>query len=451
MRVTIRHSPERGVSNVLIDLGELPPRGQRRIAPTLARRPIPYRAVLGVLAVLLLGLLGGAGYRPPPVGPAIIAAQLADATYISGNRLFIVSAGTDPFGSAVHNKIVSAYALPEGTLLSRTTVAVTGAIFDVVAVTDTILVSYQVDTVGAEATVALVAGTDKAIWRHPARLLAVSGADGLVLLRENSPQFGSLHWYGVDLATGTTRWASDQPVFGYTIEALDQGGFPTRLVTAGVNGHLEVRDAVTGALTAKADVPVPPDWRTRGISMWAADDMVLVGGQAGTTAYALADLSKRWANKVDLSERYVLPHCEDAVCVVGTFEGVQVLDPATGRERWSSNHWGALEQVGAYLVADGPVGGRAAEPQAVVDPVTGQQHGDFGQWHVAGEARPDGTVIGVRQRPGEDVVWFASLDPATLAVRVLGAAERVSGDCQTTAEVLVCRRLDASVGIWQLG
>jgi hypothetical protein len=60
-------------------------------------------------------------------------------------------------------------------------------------------------------------------------------------------------------------------------------------------------------------------------------------------------------------------------------------------------------------------------------------------------------VIGVRQRPGEDVVWFASLDPATLAVRVLGAAERVSGDCQTTAEVLVCRRLDASVGIWQLG
>jgi hypothetical protein len=198
-------------------------------------------------------------------------------------------------------------------------------------------------------------------------------------------------------------------------------------------------------------VPVPPDWRSRGISMWAADDMVLVGGQAGTTAYALADLSKLWDNTVDLSERYVLPHCDDAVCVVGTLDGVQVLDPATGRERWASDQWGALEQVGPYLVADGPVGGPAAEPQAVVNPVNGQQHGDFGAWHAVGDARPDGTVIGVRQHPGEDVVWLASLNPATLAVRVLGSAERVSGDCQITPDVLVCRRLDASVGIWPLG
>ena len=60
-------------------------------------------------------------------------------------------------------------------------------------------------------------------------------------------------------------------------------------------------------------------------------------------------------------------------------------------------------------------------------------------------------MIGVRQHPGDDVVWFASLNPATLAVRVLGSAERVSGDCQITPNLLICRRLDASVGIWKLG
>ena len=447
----IQPSPERGVSNVLIDLGELPPQGQRRSLPFGAGRPIPYRAVLGALAVVLLGLLGGATYLPPPPGPTIIAAMLADTTFLSGNRLFVVSTADDPFGSVVHNKIVSAYALPAGTLLSRTNVAVTGAIFDVTAVGDTLLVSYQVDTVGAEATVAIVAGTEHALWRHPARLLSVSGPAGLVLLRENSPQFGSLHWYGVDLATGATRWSLDQPVFGYTIEALDHDGFPTRLVTADATGHLEVRDAHTGVLTAKADVPAPADWRDRGISMWAADDMVLVGGRSGTTAYALADLSKRWTNSVDLSERYVLPHCDSAVCVVGSFAGVQVLDPLTGRQRWASDEWSALQQVGAYLLADGPVGGPVAEPQAVVDPVTGRQHGDFGAWRSKGDPRPDGTVIGLRQRPGDDVLWYASLNPATLAIRVLGAAERVSGDCQTTPDVLVCRRLDASVGIWPLG
>jgi hypothetical protein len=445
-----RHSPERGVRNTLIDLGELPPRGQR-ILPVVARQPIPYRALLGTLTAVLLVLLGGAAYLPPPAGPTVIAAKLADSTFVTGDRLFIATGGVDPSSSAVQNKIVSAYALPAGTLLSQTTVAVTGAIFDVAEVADTILVTYQVDTVGAEATVALIAGTDKARWRHPARLLAVSPADGLVLLRENSPQSGSLHWYGVDLATGVNRWSLDQPVLGYTIEAGDRGGFPSRLVTAGVDGHLEVRDAVTGEVTAKADIQVPPDWRSRGISMWAVDDMVLVGGQAGTTAYALGDLSPLWRNTVNLSERYVLPHCGDSLCVVGTLDGVELLDPATGRERWAANDWGALDMVGRYLLADGPVGGPAAEPQAVLDPLTGHRRGDFGAWRVAGEPRPDGTVTGLHQRSGDDVVWFATLDPATLAVRVRGAAERVSGDCRTTTEVLVCRRLDASIGIWPLG
>ena len=446
-----RTGPERDVSDGVIDLGELPPRGQRRLLPAGVRRPLPYRAILGAVAVLLLGLLGGAVYHPPPAGPKIIAAKLADTTFVAGDRLFVVSAGEDLFGSVVHNKIVSEYALPAGSLLSQTTVAVTGAIFNVMAVGDTILVSYQVDTVGAEATVALIAGTAKARWRHTARLLTVSGEHGLVLLRENSPQFGSLHWYGIDLTTGATRWALDQPVFGYTIEALDRNDFPTLLVTAGVNGHVEVRDAVTGRLVAKADVQTPPDWRTTGISMWAADGLVLLGGRAGTTAYSLTDLAKVWDNTIDLAERYVLPHCADAICVVGTLTGVQVLDPATGKARWASATWSALEQAGAYLLADGPVGGPAAQPQAIVDPHTGRRLGDFGNWHSASGPRPDGTVIGLRQKSGDDVVWFAALDPATRAVRVLGSADRVSGDCRTTAEVLVCRRLDASVGIWSLG
>ena len=412
---------------------------------------VPWRTVLGVFGAVLLALLGGAAYRPPPAGPTIIDAQAADAKFVSGDRLFVVSAGEDPFGSAVHNKIVSAYALPSGALLSRTTVAVTGAIFDVLSVADTILVSYQVDTVGAEATVALDAGTDKARWRHPARLLTISQRDGLVLLRENSPQFGNLHWYGIDLATGETRWSLAQPVFGYTIEARDAAGYPTRLITAGVDGHVEVRDPGTGRITARADVQTPPDWRRDGISMWAADDLVLLGGKGGTTAYDLGDLHQVWDNTVDLSERYVLPHCTDAVCVVGTFDGVQVLDPRTGRPRWSSSDWGGLEQVGSYLLADGPVGGRNPQPQAVLDPLTGRRLGDFGRWRSSGTARPDGTVVGLRQDNGKHTVWYAVLDPGARTVRVLGSADGVSGDCDTTADVLVCRRLDASIGLWRLG
>jgi hypothetical protein len=432
------------VSDALIDLGE------RRDLPE-AGRPVAHRGLLAAVTVVLLLLIGGGAYQVPPAGPGVIAAKLADGMFVHGDRLFVVSAGEDPFGSVIQNKIISAYALPTGALITRTTVAVTGAVLDVAAAGGTVLVSYQVDAVGAVVTVALIAGTDKALWRHPARFYAVSGTAGVALLHDNNPQFGNQHWYGVDLATGRNRWTLGQPPFGYTTDALDLDGFPARLVTVGLDGHVEVRDSITGRLTAQADVQPPPDWRSRGISMWIADGLVLIGGQGGTTAYALSDLSRRWSDTVDLSERYVLPHCADAVCVVGTFSGVEVLDPATGKQRWGSKGWSALQEAGPYLLADGPVGGPAAEPQDVVDLRTGRRLGDLGEWHAAGDARADGTVIGLRQRSGQDVVWFAVLDPATRTARILGSADQISGACQVTTQALVCRRLDASIGIWTLG
>jgi hypothetical protein len=67
-----------------------------------------------------------------------------------------------------------------------------------------------------------------------------------------------------------------------------------------------------------------------------------------------------------------------------------------------------------------------------------------------GAARADGMVVGLHEQPLDDTVFYAELDPANRGVRVLGSAVDVSGDCQTTDEVLVCRRIDASVGIWAL-
>jgi hypothetical protein len=433
------------MSDVLIDLGE------QRDLP-VAGRPAPHRrGLLGAVAVVLLLLIGGGAYQVPPAGPKVIGAELADGMFAHGDRLFVVSAGETPFGGAIENKIISEYALPAGALLDRTTVAVTGVVLDVRAAGATILVSYQVDAAGAEVTVALIAGTGTARWRHPARLYAVSETAGVVLLHDNDPQFGNQHWYGVDLATGQNRWTLGQPQFGYTTGAQASDGFPARLVTAGLDGHVEVRDAVSGRLTARADVQPPPDWRSQGISMWIADDLVLLGGRGGTTAYELGDLAKRWSDTVDLAERYVLPHCDDALCVVGTFSGVEVLDPATGRPLWTSSDFSALQEVGRYLLADGPVGGQANEPQAVVDLRTGRRLGDFGDWRAEGDPRPDGTVVGLRQGAGQDVLWYAVLDPATRTARVLGSADRISGRCLVTAQVLVCRRSDASIGLWTLG
>ena len=436
------------MGDVLIDLGEQ--HGRLPSATEASRdRPHRFRAGLAALSIALLAGLGGATVSPAPVAPVLVPARLGDTMFVEESRLYLVGAGPERRGSATKDKIISTYALPGGELLARTTVTVTGAIFNVTSAANVVLVTYQVDTVGAEATVALQAGTDRALWRAPARLLSVSARDGLVLLRENSPQFGDLHWFGLDLDTGRTRWSYEQPVQGYTTVAGFADGFPRRLITATTAGHIEVRDIADGKLVSSGDVTARPGWSRRGLTVWLTGDLVLVGGLGGVTAYTLAGLRPRWHSTLDLSGRWV-QDCVDAICVIGYRGGVQALDPATGRVRWQADRWMTAAKAGSYLLVSGDQGLERQYPLAVLEPVTGVVHGDFGAWRPAGPARADGTVVGLRQRIGDDVVFYALLDPATLAVRVLGMATEVSGDCQATAEVLVCRRIDAGVAIWPL-
>ena len=437
------------MGDVVIDLGEL--HDEQPPAPAPVRRsPHPYRAALAAVTVQLHLLVSASVPRREPVAAVVLPARLGEATFMERDRLHLVSAPAIGPTTAVQKRTISTYALPAGTLLSRTTVAVTGTVFAITSSADTILVSYQVDTLGSDATVAVRAGTDRARWRVPARLLSVSRADNVALLRENTPQFGRLNWYGVDLTTGRNRWVLRQPVLGYATEAGYADGFPRRLVTATVTGHLEVRDTVSGRMVAEADVHAPPSWARRGITVWPDGDLVLVGGMGGVTAYALGDLSQRWRNELDLSGRWVQPDCAGAICLFGYRGGVQVVDALTGAFRWSSDRWTSAVPAGRFLLVTGKEGLEARYPLAVVDPVTGALHGDFGEWRAAGEVRPDGTVVGLRQRIGDDVVWYAALDPQALTVRVLGRAPRVSGDCSATADVLVCRAIDASVAIWPL-
>lgn len=439
------------MGDVLIDLGEMSPHGRQRAARTTSRhRPFSYRATLTALTVLLIAALTASAHRPPPASPVVIEARLGDMTYVGAGRLFVVSAGPELVASAVQSKIVSEYGLPGGELMSRTTVAVSGAIFDVTAAGSAILVSYQVDTVGAEATVALTAGSDRALWRRPSRLLAVSEADGLVLLRENSPQFGNRDWYGVDLMTGDVRWSLRQPVRGFITEAGYAGGFPRLLVTATTAGRIEVRDAVSGTVTAAAKVPVRDQQAGADVLVWPAGDLILVGAPEGTTAYTLPGLVKRWHSSADLAGRWVQPDCASLICSLNWQGGVLALDRVTGDRRWADPRWNYAVQAGPYLLASENSGERRNPVVVVLDPADGRVLGDFGPWHIIGPARPDGLVFGLHEQALDDTVFYALLDPADRGVRVLGSAADVSGDCQTAGEVLVCRRIDASVGIWQL-
>jgi hypothetical protein len=282
-------------------------------------------------------------------------------------------------------------------------------------------------------------------------MIGVSASDGLVLLRENSPQFGPLHWYGIDLASGDVRWSLEQPVRGFITEVDGPGGFPRALVTVNLDGVLAVRDAATGAVTAETRIAVPADWPRRGIALWPDGDVILLGDHAGATAYALPGLAERWHTTVDLYTSYVGPGCGDVICLFSPrAAGVTVLDRATGRIRWSSDRWSYGDRAGPYLIAGSGDGTRRGERLNLVDLATGRLRADLGQWRTAGAPFPDGSVVALREQVVDNIVWYGRLDPATSGVRLLGAADDVSGDCGVTSGVLICRRVDGSVGIWRL-
>jgi hypothetical protein len=450
MRVTDHFGPGEGdVTDVVIDLGELPHGPQSRARPT-SRPPLRVRPLLTFLAVALVAALTGAVHRPAVPGPAIIAARLGDTTFTARNLYFVVGASDLRATSPVQNKVISMYALPGATLLSRTPVAVSGAIMRVDAIGAVILLSQQVDTVGGQATTAVAAGSGRVLWRRPARLIGASPSGALVLLLDSGTDAGPLHWYGVEPSTGVARWAQEEPITGSTDLAYGSGDTPARLVTATVTGQLTVRDPETGTVTATAVVPAPAEWRRQGLNIWIVDDLLLLGGRGGVTAYDLADLRARWRSAVDLTEVFVLPVCGDAICFFGRFGGLKVVDPGTGLLRWGSTQWAAAQRVGPYLLARGSERAGGQQPLTVLDSGTGRERGTFGAWRPVGNPRPDGRIIGVRERPADQRVWYAMLDPAAMTVRVLGVADQVSGDCDVSSDVLVCRRLDSSVGVWQL-
>jgi hypothetical protein len=432
---------------VLIDLGEQ--RGRLPEHPVPETPEHPYRAGLAVFAAVLLLLLSGSTSPRAPVQPTLVAARGGDTMFVEEERLYVVGAGPRANDAAAPATVVSTYELPSGGLLARTTLAITGAIFHVTEVGATTLVSYQVDTLGAQATVAAVTGTNRELWRAPALLIGVSTADALVLLCERTPRFGNLRWFGADLTSGRTRWSFEQRIQGDTAQADYRDGFPRRLITVTTAGRIEVRDTGTGATVVAAAVPAPPGWSWHGLTVALAGDLIVVGGVGGIAGYSLADLRPRWHSTFDVSGRRV-QDCDGLICLIGYRGGVHVLDPRTGRVRWAGANWTGAHRVGEYLLVSGNEGLEGRYPLAVVDPETGVVRGEFGAWQAAGDVRTDGTVIGRLQRIGDDVVTYGVLNPATLAVRVLGTATAVSGDCRATSAVLVCRRIDATVAIWPL-
>ncbi|WP_328461170.1 PQQ-like beta-propeller repeat protein [Actinoplanes sp. NBC_00393] len=429
------------MSGVLIDLGDVARRESQAAAETVAP-PVPYRLLLAFLSVLLLISLAGSAAHADPVRPVIVPAVLGDTMRVAGDRLFVISRS-----EVEGRRTIRTYALPDVTLLSRHTVTVHGDVLGVSSAGDLLLVTVQDERTITFGTIALRPGADEPLWQRPARLQGVSVADGLALVREEGAAFGDADWHGVDLRTGTVRWTVHQGDRDDVAVSRYDGAYPQWLYVLTGDGRLVARDARTGRVVAEAHVPERRDTTT---SLWPAGDLVLIGaGGSGTTGYDITDgLAPSWHTGMNLSWYRGPSQCGDLICAFLPQRGILVIDPVSGRERWSSDRWDFAERIGAHLLTGMP---DTAYPRLyVLDAQTGDVLADMGLWQSAGPGPEPGTAYVRRTVSGEDRLWYGVLLLDRHRIRVLGSADRVAGDCHFTVGVLVCRRIDASVGVWRL-
>jgi hypothetical protein len=425
------------VANTMIDLGEA------SVVPAAeAGPPVPWRALLGALSVVLLALVAGSTAIRPFPAATVIPAGLADTTFIDGDRLFVVR-------FSLKTKIIDAYSLPGGRFLSRTTVDVDGSVSNVLEAGDTLVVSYQVDQDNNQATVAATAGTDHVLWQRLDGLAGASGPAATVLLSTGYGAQNQAVWQAVDLHTGVLRWSTTQPADGYTMVTGPIDEYPQWFVTVYADGRIETRDALTGRVTATRDGP-PIDPHANSI-VWSVGDLAIIGGAAGgVTAYRLPGLTPIWNTGVDLSQTWMQTDCGPVLCAFRPQTGIVVLDPADGRLLWQSSRWAYAVPAGPYLVATMFDRGFDDPAYWVLEPRTGRVLGTFGEWDVVASDSVPRTLYGIHLVAGQNAIFYGTLDPARRTATILGRGEAVNGSCQTSADALICRLVDASVEIWRL-
>ncbi|MEH0936513.1 outer membrane protein assembly factor BamB family protein [Micromonospora psammae] len=272
-------------------------------------------------------------------------------------------------------------------------------------------------------------------WRRAGT--ATPTGDGGLLLSAAGP--GAVH--GVDPGSGAVRWsvASGADTVQYRYDARTVDAF----VLVAVTGRIQVYDASTGERRAAFTIPPP---RPGGYeSTQVVGDLLLVVGEPDrVAAYGLDDGALRWEAPLDPTAP-ITNDCGDAICL-GQPSRARVIDPATGRVRWTADGWAPLTLVGDRLLAGGPEGAR--QQYALLDPATGRVLAELGRWQPVGELR--GKRLLVTRLLPRNRQLLAELELATGEVRVRHVLPGWSGSCDYADRVLHCLTEGGQIRAWRL-
>nr|MDT0656985.1 hypothetical protein [Micromonospora sp. DSM 115978] len=462
-----------------IELGEMPAAAapvRGPAGPPTIRRPAthrgrwsvrrPARSWLGAALGTLLVMAVADAPLPGPPAESAVPARLGAVTFAAEGRLFVADPRVDATPS---DRWLAAFRLPDAAPLWRIPMPLAGPLGTALVVDRTLVLTVDWSSVVGRETVGVDVGTGRVRWWREATLEGVTAGGDLLLwtapwtasvtdnpagtLRAVEPTDARARWT-LPLPAGALhsyryqRGPAGDP--GEADRVADRSG-PVRaeaLVVSSRRGRVEIRDLSAGRVVRAADLPPRGPPGDRLLPRVAGDLLLVDDGLRTVTAYGLDRLDRRWQMTVDLGREFGPSPCGAGLCLYGRHGGVRVADPATGRTRWTDSRWDTLVRVGDGLLASrldrsGPA------RLAVLDPATGEVRGELGAWQVVRTSAEPGRLTGVRVG-ADGTAWVADLDPVTVTARLRERLSGVSGGCEAGADVLICRRLDGSIGLWQV-
>jgi outer membrane protein assembly factor BamB len=441
----------------VIELGEIP---AGEVVDEPPSSPWPHRRSLFVALALGLALLtlGGGAPAAHPLPMVVLDASADSAVLATTDRVFVVDRERPGTGRG-RDRYVTAYRLMDLTQLWRTALPVDGLAVAPLASADTLVLSrldFPTPPDGQAGsgpqTAALDAASGTLLWRHAGTAEGWTSTGHLLISFDQGgpPTRGSGHpaqeLRAVSARTGRVVWSANVPA-GALRTYRSEGDRLTLLAVGLPNGRVELRDPNTGQLLRAGQIAAPEPGRPTGLASEIVGDLLLVSEHDAVAAYGLDRLDLRWRlPRPPGGDSWASP-CGAGLCFVDERFGLRSVDPQTGRVRWSGRWTNVLAAAdGALLVGDNDSRSDGLRVVAV-DPETGQVRQDLGTWDGIDRNHRDEWVIGYQFDLTRALV--SRVDPVR-GTHVLGVLHDVSRSCRVQPPMLLCRRIDNTVGIWRL-
>jgi outer membrane protein assembly factor BamB len=441
----------------IIDLGEIPAR------PAIDDPPVPpgphrRRTMAALTLAIVLSTVAAGDPLPRPLPTVVLDVPGDVRVLVDGDRLYVVQ----PFALSQgrrDGRYVAAFRLMDLRQLWRVELPLGRDVYGITTVDGVLALtgdptgrpvdedpgpSYEVagpDTVGLDPA------TGALLWRHKGFVEGVTPAGRLIL----SAQFGNPGAIPANTGPGRTLravagtgeivWSYDPPAGALRSYRLDDDAV-TLLAVALPDGRVELRDADTGELVRWGRIGSMKQGRYVEI----VGDLLLVREESEVLAYGIDRLDLRWRTPFEPGQDRFFSACGAAICIRHDEAGLDVVDPATGRLRWSDARWTQAFAADGWLMATDFDRRHDEQTVVVVDPYTGRVQRELGRWHALDIA--GGSVVALRFDSTRAVV--GRLDPAH-GVRIVGVLRDViGGSCRVRPPSLWCRHTDSTLGVWRL-